>query len=167
VSAAAVIDLRRNRRSRLAANLRCEDGIGLVELLIALLVLNVGIFATLGAFTSAATTIRRASHTSTAAAIADQQIETLRDESYANILLANNTNTNTTGADGRTYNVKIAVSTGRQTSGNQGSTSVAVATVTIRDGGPTGTVLVTSTSTYSRCTQSGVQGDTGQTPCQS
>ena len=73
------------RRKRLVARLRREDGIGLVELLIALLVLNIGIFATLAAFTSGALALRRASHTSTASAIADKYMECFRDASYTNI----------------------------------------------------------------------------------
>ena len=72
MTATASIDVRSNR-NRLKAKLRNEDGVGLIELLIALLVLNVGIFATLGAFASAATTIRTASHISTAAALSDKQ----------------------------------------------------------------------------------------------
>src|SRR5207244_4832043 len=76
VTAIAVTRLATGRSNRLVAKLRGEDGLGLVELLIALLVLNVGIFATLGAFTSAATAINRASHVSTASAVADKHVET-------------------------------------------------------------------------------------------
>ena len=85
MTATAVIGPRSVRPSRIAAKLRGEEGLGLVELLIALLVLNVGIFATLGAFTSAATAINRASNVSTASAISDKQMETYRDTAYANI----------------------------------------------------------------------------------
>lgn len=147
------------------AKLRAEDGVGLVELLIAILVLNVGIFATIGAFTSAATTIRNASHISTAAAIADKTIEGLHNQKYSNIVSSGPTNT--TGPDGRTYNVQVVVSSGTGVQVTGGSANLAQAVVTVRDGaaGGGGRVLVTSTTTLSRCTQSGLQSDSGITPC--
>jgi Tfp pilus assembly protein PilV len=170
VTSAAVIYLPSGRGNKLGAKLRREEGVGLVELLIALLVLNIGIFATFAAFTSGALAIRRASRISTAAAIADKQVEALRNTQYSNI--GNVAATNTTGADGQTYNYQVALlSTGsQQTTGTyQGSPSVKVVQVTVRWGaaGSGGQVLATSTSTYSRCNQSGLGTDTGQTPCQS
>lgn len=165
MTATGVIDLHTSRFSRLVARLRGDDGMGLVELLIALLVLNIGIFATLSAFTSAATTIRRASHISTAAAIADQKVEALHNLSYTNIVAANGTNQQITGADGRTYNLQVAVTTGKQTSDSSGSTQVALATITVRDLTSGGMVLVKSTTTFSKCTQSGLGSETN--PCQS
>ncbi len=108
MTATAVIGLGSGRSSRLVAKLRGEEGLGLIELLIALLVLNVGIFATLGAFTSAATAINRASRVSTAAAISDKTMECFRDSSYANInwvVGAPCYVATTTGPDGRTYNL--------------------------------------------------------------
>jgi len=164
VTAAAVIDPRSGRFDQLVAQLRREEGVGIVELLIAVLVLNIGIFATIGAFTSAATTIRTASHISTAAAIADQTVESLHNLKYANIV--NQAATNTTGADGRTYNVQVAVSSGQVTGG---STNLRQAIIYVREGaaGAGGKLLVTSTTTISRCAQSGLQSDSGQTPCYS
>jgi Tfp pilus assembly protein PilV len=172
VNAAAVIDLRSGHRSRLAARLRNEDGIGLVELLIALLVLNVGIFATLGAFTSAATTIRRASHISTAAALADKQMEAYRDSSYASIPPACNptpttstTTSSATGADGRQYTVTTTASCASQQS--SGSAYVKQVTLQVSDPGDNNKILVTSPSTFSRCTQAGVGGsDPASSACQ-
>jgi Tfp pilus assembly protein PilV len=170
VTAAVDIDLQRVRPSRLAAKLRGEDGIGLIELLIALLVLNVGIFATLGAFTSAATTIRRASHISTAAAIADSKMEGYRDSSYANIPPACPPTSSTTsglspGADGRQYTVTAIASCGSQ--GTGGSAFVKQVTLQVSDPGDNNKVLVTSTSTFSRCTQAGVGGsDPASAACQ-
>ena len=153
--------------SRLVAKLRGEDGLGLVELLIALLVLNVGIFATLGAFTSAATAINRASHISTAATISDKQLETYRDTAYANIPSSGTTTTSVTGADGRNYTVVATFSTGSQlTTGTyQGSVYVKQVTLAVKDTADHNRVLVTSSSTFSRCTQSGMGTDT--TACQS
>jgi len=153
--------------SRLVAKLRGEDGLGLVELLIALLVLNVGIFATLGAFTSAATAINRASHISTAAAISDKQMETYRDSRYDQIPSTGTTTTSVTGADGRTYTVVATFSNGSQlTTGTyHGSVYVKLVTVAVKDPADHNRVLVTSTSTFSRCTQSGMGSDSAA--CQS
>lgn len=165
MTAAAVIGHPNGRSRGLSAMLRAEDGQGLIELLIAILVLNVGIFATIGAFTSAASTIRTASHISTAAAIADKTIEGLHNQKYTNIVSSGPTNT--TGPDGRTYNVQVVVSSGTGVQITGGSANLAKAVVTVRDGaaGAGGRVLVTSTTTLSRCTQSGLQSDSGITPC--
>jgi Tfp pilus assembly protein PilE len=165
VTEAAVIGLRSDRWSRLVAKLRDDRGVGLVELLIALLVLNLGIFATLGAFTSGAVAIRNASRISTAAAVADKQMEAFRNTSYANIVASGPTNV--TGADGRTYAVTVTVSTGSQKTGvtYNGSASVKVVTITVTDPANGNKVLNTSSSTFSRCNQAGLGSDS--TPCQS
>lgn len=163
MTAAAVIDLR-GARARLAARLRNEDGLGLIELLIALLVLNVGIFATFGAFTSAALTLRRAGHTSTAAAIADKEMEALHNLSYAQILALPPTPFLWPNApDGGKYSVQVSLASG-QVSG--GSANLEQATVTVTDQSDS-KAHVSEISTFSRCTLSGIQGDTGQAPCQS
>jgi Tfp pilus assembly protein PilV len=153
VSDAAVIDAPGTGRSRLGTRLRDESGLGLIELLIALLVLNLGIFATLGAFTSGAVAIRNASRVSTAAALADKNMETFRDGSYANITAFGPQNQ--TGADGRTYSVTATVTAGSQlTSGTyQGSTAVKVVTLTVTDPGNSNKLLVTTSSTFSQCAQ--------------
>ena len=157
MSEAALIDLRGSGRSKLAARLRDETGLGLIELLISLLVLNLGIFATMGAFTSGAVAIRNASRVSTASALADKNIEAFRDMSYSSSSFAVGTTTaNQTGADGLTYSVTTAITSGSQlTTGTyQGSTAVKVVTLTIRDGGPTGRVLYgPASTTFSYCAQ--------------
>jgi Tfp pilus assembly protein PilE len=171
VSAAAVIGLPSGRLTRLGAKLRDEKGIGLVELLIALLVLNIGIFATFAAFTSGALALRRASHISTAAAIADKQMEAFRNTKYSLIAAIPLPGALVTGADGRSYTLTASVSPGSQKTGvtYPGSGSVELVTINVYDGAPGtgGQLLNTSTSTFSRCNQSGLGGDTGQTPCQS
>jgi Tfp pilus assembly protein PilV len=171
--AAFPIDGPIDRASGFPAKLRNEDGIGLVEMLIALLVLNIGIFATLAAFTSGALALRRASHTSTAAAIADKQMEAYRDSSYSSIppvapaITATWGPTNITGADGLTYKVSGSATTGSQltTGAYQGSASVKVLTITVKGPGTSTTVLDTSTSTFSLCSQSGLGTETN--PCRS
>jgi type II secretory pathway pseudopilin PulG len=168
VTEAAVIDLRTQGWTRLAARLRDEDGVGLVELLIALMVLNIGIFATLAAFSGGALALRRASHVSTATAIADQYTECMRNAAYDNIqwpMPANSScpATSVTGADGRTYDLSATVSTGSQLQSGtyQGSTAVKVVTLTVTDPQDS-TVVVTSSSTFSQCAQ-----DMTTTACQS
>jgi Tfp pilus assembly protein PilV len=156
VSAAALIDLRGNRWSKLAATLRKESGLGLIELLISLLVLNLGIFATMGAFTSGAVAIRNASRVSTASALADKKIEAFRDMAYSNPSFAVGTATaNQTGADGLTYSVTTAITSGSQlTTGTyQGSTAVKVVTLTIRDGATGRVVYGPASTTFSQCAQ--------------
>lgn len=71
--------------------LRKADGFGLVELLIALLVLNVAIFATVAAFNAGLFTLRRASRISTASSIAERQMELYRALSYGSIVLRSST----------------------------------------------------------------------------
>lgn len=154
------------RRRGLAARIGEEGGQGLVELLIALLVLNIGIFATVAAFTSGMLSIRRASYVSTAAALADKNMEAFRNTAYGNIAAFGPANQ--TGADGRTYAVTATVSTGSQKTGvvYPGSGSVKVVTITVSDAA-TGTVLVTTSSTFSACSQSGLGGVSSTTACQS
>jgi Tfp pilus assembly protein PilV len=65
--------------------LKVERGFGLVELLIALTLLNVGILALVAAFNSGALALQRASKTSTASARADKQMELYRSMLYDNI----------------------------------------------------------------------------------
>jgi Tfp pilus assembly protein PilV len=65
--------------------LKEERGFGLIELLIALTLLNVGILALVAAFNSGALALQRASKTSTASALADKQMELYRSILYDNI----------------------------------------------------------------------------------
>lgn len=65
--------------------LRTEHGFGLIELLIALTLLNVGILALVAAFNSGALALQRASKTSTASALAEKQMELYRSILYDNI----------------------------------------------------------------------------------
>lgn len=61
---------------------RDEAGFGLMELLIALVVLNIGILATVAALNSGAFALQRASKLSTASALADAQMELFRALRY-------------------------------------------------------------------------------------
>jgi Tfp pilus assembly protein PilV len=66
--------------------LRQEEGFGLLELVMAMVMLNLGILAIVGAFNSGALALGRASNTSTASTLADQQLELFRGMRYVNIV---------------------------------------------------------------------------------
>jgi type II secretory pathway pseudopilin PulG len=67
--------------------LRAEAGMGLVELLIAMTILAVALLALVAAFSSGALTLQRAGQTSTASALANQQMELYRALQYSAIQL--------------------------------------------------------------------------------
>jgi type II secretory pathway pseudopilin PulG len=67
--------------------LRDESGLGLLELLIALAVLNIGLLALVSVFISSGVSLRRASKTGTAGALAEQQMELYRTMKYCQIAL--------------------------------------------------------------------------------
>jgi len=64
---------------------REESGFGLLELLMAMVMLNVGILAIVAAFSSGNAALARASRVSTAATLADKQMESYRGLIYDNI----------------------------------------------------------------------------------
>lgn len=154
MSSLAVTERRsRPGRSALLSRLRGSSGFGLVELLIALMVLNIGIFATVAAFNSGVLSLRRASHVSAAAALADKQMEAFRDSSYAGIqpIAA----TNRVGPDSRQYQLAATVAESSQKTGvtYTGSATVKLVTVTVRDVADGMRLLVTNSSTFEQCTQ--------------
>jgi Tfp pilus assembly protein PilV len=59
--------------SRLRRLVRREDGMGMIELLTAMTVLNVGIFAVLSAFTSGYTAMSRTKAVTSGSVLMDQQ----------------------------------------------------------------------------------------------
>ena len=67
--------------------LRAEGGFGLIELLIAMVILNVGLLAVLAAVVSGQTALRRASRIATASTLADAQMELYRALTYSAIAL--------------------------------------------------------------------------------
>jgi Tfp pilus assembly protein PilV len=68
-----------------------EHGFGLIELLIAMVMLNIGILAIVAAFNSGIVSLARSSHISTATALADQQMELYRGLTYGCIYLSSST----------------------------------------------------------------------------
>ncbi len=65
---------------------RDESGFGLIELLMAMVMLNIGILAILAAFSSGNTALARASRISTAGALASSQMEVYHGLKYDNII---------------------------------------------------------------------------------
>jgi prepilin-type N-terminal cleavage/methylation domain-containing protein len=55
-----------------------QDGFGLIELLIAMVILNVGLLAIIASFQAGIISLSRASRVTTAAVLADQQMELYR-----------------------------------------------------------------------------------------
>jgi Tfp pilus assembly protein PilE len=72
---------------RLLARLRSEGGFGLVELMIAMFILNVGLLALLAAFANGIVTLRHSSRVATASTMADTQVELYRALTYGAIAL--------------------------------------------------------------------------------
>jgi type II secretory pathway pseudopilin PulG len=72
-------------RTRLRAD---EAGFGLIELLIAMIILNVGLLAIIASFQAGIVSLGRASRVTTAAVLADQQMELYRAITYDSIRLA-------------------------------------------------------------------------------
>jgi type II secretory pathway pseudopilin PulG len=73
-------------RSHVHLRAREESGFGMLELLMAMVMLNIGILAIVAAFSSGNAALARASRISTAATLADKQIESYRGLIYDNIL---------------------------------------------------------------------------------
>jgi Tfp pilus assembly protein PilV len=87
--------------------LRVEDAFGLVEILIALTLLNVALLTMLAAFQSGVVALRRASHISTGATLADIQMELYRSMPYAAIGLDTSAATDATYTGDTDYGAPI------------------------------------------------------------
>jgi Tfp pilus assembly protein PilV len=103
----------------LSTRARDEAGFGLVELLIAMTVMVVGITAIVAAMSSGFVAVNRAAHESTAAAVADKQMEGYRKVRFAAITATCSPTSSAstdcfvsntvTGPDGRSYRVDNAI----------------------------------------------------------
>ncbi|MBA2332973.1 MAG: type II secretion system protein [Gaiellaceae bacterium] len=146
----------------MSTRVRAEAGMGLVELLIALTIMTIGIFALVAGFSSGIETNRRASKSSTAGTLADQQMEAYRSSSYASIAAVGATKT---GADSRTYWLESFVtparvcgdgsldSSGTPCGGAPVGREVKTVTIKVHDGSTSAApVLITATSTFDRST---------------
>jgi prepilin-type N-terminal cleavage/methylation domain-containing protein len=95
---------------RLTRRLQAEEGMTLVELLIAMTVMAIGIAAIVAGFGSGFVTINRARTTSTVGALADKQMETYRQAGFASLTPGALSGGTQTGSDGNTYWVGKTVS---------------------------------------------------------
>jgi type II secretory pathway pseudopilin PulG len=89
------------------ARLRAENGFGLLELIIAMVILNIALFAIVGVFNASTVAIRRAGDISAATAVADKQIEMYRGLSNCAIWLDQYlipVSTSAYGLDTKSYN---------------------------------------------------------------
>src|SRR3954447_19635127 len=78
-------------RENVRVRLRSDAGFGLIELLMAMVMLNIGILAIVAAFNSGMFALNRASKLSTASALADSQMELYRAITYSSIALDSTT----------------------------------------------------------------------------
>lgn len=127
--------------------LQSQDGFGLIELLAAIVMINIGILAILLTLNSSMVTLRRSAELSTAAAVADKQMERFRAITYNSIYL----DTTSLGTTDATYQGDSAYSAAQV---NQGcSPMVATCTPTQTVTGPDNrqyridTYIVTTTPT--------------------
>lgn len=68
-------------------DLRSEEGFGLVELLVSMIMLNIGLLAVVAAFNSGALALKSAGEISTASVVGDKQMELYRALKYTEIAL--------------------------------------------------------------------------------
>lgn len=153
---------------------KSEAGFGLIELLIAMTVMVIAIMGIVAVFSSGLVALRRASHVSTAGTLADKQMESFRDGSYASIAptcaagaqatSVCSTSVSMTGSDGRTYQVNTAVgfycalgtlsgTVSSPTCGAGGSRTEKLVTIVVYDPATSpATQLFSETSTFDQAT---------------
>ena len=92
--------------SRLKSRLRAEEGMTLIELLIAMTVMSIGIAALVAGFSSGVVSINRARLTSTAGSLADKQMELNRQAPFASVPVPQPLNP-LPGPDGHAYWMQV------------------------------------------------------------
>jgi prepilin-type N-terminal cleavage/methylation domain-containing protein len=140
--------------------LRAEEGMTLIELLIAMTVMSIGIAALVAGFSSGIVSINRARTTSTAGTLADQQMELYRQASFASLPTTLQSPTTPTGPDGQIYWMQVdgawtcAVGTysAGSCSGTPASRPIKVLTITVRDGSAGAKLLFTENATFDSST---------------
>ena len=83
----------------MSGRLRGQSGFGLIELLMAMVMLNIGLLAVVAAFTSGMWGLARAGNISTAAALGDQQMELYRELPIACIYVSSPPTSGTYASD--------------------------------------------------------------------
>ena len=153
--------------SRLKSRLRAEEGMTLIELLIAMTVMSIGIAALVAGFSSGVVSINHSRLTSTAGSLADQQMELYRQASFDSVP-TNGPQSPTTpnGPDGHTYWMQVdgswtcafgtyaagPVGTPGTCSGTPASRPVKAVTINVRDGSDTAKLLFSETTTFDSST---------------
>jgi prepilin-type N-terminal cleavage/methylation domain-containing protein len=143
--------------------LRAEEGMTLIELLIAMVIMSIGIAALVAGFSSGVLSINRARLSSTAGSLADQQMELYRQAAFTSLPTSTQTPTTPTGPDGHTYWMQVdgawtcAVGTysagpPASCSGTPASRPVKFLTITVRDGSSTAKLLFTESATFEAST---------------
>jgi Tfp pilus assembly protein PilV len=110
----------------LRQRLRADDGFGLIELLMALTLLNIGILAIVAAFQAGALAITRASRTATATTVADKQMELFRAVSYG-CVYENSPPADSTYTGDSAYDATFGITSGTNCSSAPPSASVTAA----------------------------------------
>ena len=118
-----------SRIRRILERLRVQRGFGIIELLVAMTVLSVALFALLGTFTTGYHVITRASTKGAASVVADSAMERFRGMAYDDItcpvaappITCSSGSTTRVGPDGRTYTVTTVVSTATATNTDYGA----------------------------------------------
>ena len=149
--------------TRLKTWLRAEEGMSLVELLIAMVVTSIGIAALVAGFSSSILSIRRAQVTSTAGSLADAQMEVYRQAAFTLLPVGLQAATTPTGPGGHTYWMQVngawtcAVGTysagpPATCSGTPVSRPLKLVTITVRDGSAAARLLFTQSATFDSST---------------
>jgi type II secretory pathway pseudopilin PulG len=135
----------------------------LIEVLIAMVVMSIGIAALVAGFSSGVVAINRARVTTTAGALADQQMELYRQAAFTSLPVGLQTPTTPTGPDGHTYWMQVdgswtcAIGTysagpPATCSGTPASRPLKALTITVRDGSSTAKLLFTASATFDSST---------------
>ena len=90
--------------------LRSEEGMTLIELLIAMVVMAIGISAIVAGYSSGFVSINRARLTSTAGVLADKQMEAYRQAGFSSLTPGALSGGPQNGSDGQTYWVGSSIS---------------------------------------------------------
>ena len=143
---------------RLKTRLRAEEGMTLIELLIAMTIMSVGIAALVAGFSTGIVSITRANVTSTAGTLADKQMETFRQASYATVQSKPQTRRSTarmvTGTGYRATFPPCSASVGPPASCSAipASRPVKLVTITVRDATSSGRILFSENTTFDSST---------------
>jgi prepilin-type N-terminal cleavage/methylation domain-containing protein len=90
--------------------LRIEEGMTLIELLIAMVVLAIGVTALIAGLGGGILSIERGARTTIAGTVADQQMETYRQASFASLTPGVQSPATSKGSDGKTYWLRATIS---------------------------------------------------------